>query len=61
MYIDIEALRADMLNSGLGAYFGGGFGGGLMEACNIECASEDELISMATEAGIDLSNYEVDN
>lgn len=34
--IDIERLRDDLRDDDLGAYFGGGFGGALMEAFDID-------------------------
>lgn len=59
MIIDIDALREDMKNDDLGAFFGGGFGGALVEASDIECASDEEVVRMAQEKGIDISKYEV--
>ena len=60
MIIDVDKLREDMLNEDLGAYFVGGFGGALIEAIDIDRASEEELVDMALRQGIDLSRYEVD-
>lgn len=60
MIIDVDKLRDDMLQEDLGAFFGGGFGGALMEAIDVERASDEELIEMAQRQGIDLSRYEVD-
>lgn len=59
MIIDIDALREDMKNDDLGAFFGGGFGGALVEASDIERASDEEVVRMAQEKGIDISKYEV--
>lgn len=43
----------------LGAFYGGGFGGALMESFDIENASPEELVDMARENGIDLRRYKV--
>ena len=56
--IDTEALRNDLMDEGLGAYFGGGFGGGLMEALEVEDLGEKELIQSAHRQGVDLTQYE---
>ena len=60
MIIDVDKLRDDMLQEDLGAFFGGGFGGALVEAVDIERASDEELVEMAQRQGIDLSKYEVE-
>ena len=60
MIIDVDKLRDDMLQEDLGAFFGGGFGGALMEAVDVERASDEELVEMAQRQGIDLRRYEVD-
>ena len=57
MGIDVERLREDMKEDSLGAFFGGGFGGALVEEGDIERASPDELVKMAEEKGIDLDSY----
>ena len=59
MSIDIEKLREDLKEECLGAFYGGGFGGALMESFDIENASPEELVDMARENGIDLSRYKV--
>ncbi len=60
MIIDVDKLREDMRNEDLGAFFGGGFGGALIEAIDIERASDEELVDMALKQGIDLGKYEVE-
>ena len=60
MIIDVDKLREDMRNEGLGAFFGGGFGGGLIEAIDVDRASDEELVDMALKQGIDLRKYEVE-
>lgn len=59
MTIDIDALREDMKNECYGAFFGGGFGGALIESFDIESASPEELVQMAQRQGINLSKYRV--
>lgn len=60
MVIDIEALREDMKEECLGAFFGGGLGGALMESFDIENASPEELVKMAKRQGVNLNKYKVD-
>ncbi|MBQ1615822.1 MAG: hypothetical protein II086_01055 [Ruminococcus sp.] len=57
--IDIEKLRKDLMDDCYGAFFGGGFGGALIEASDIEDASAEELIKIAERNGIDLREYAV--
>lgn len=57
--IDVDALRADMINDCLGAFFIGGFGGGLINASEIEEASDEELVKIAKREGINLLKYKV--
>lgn len=57
MEIDIERLREDLRNECLGAFYGGGFGGTLIESFNIDKASAEELIQIAQRMNIDLNNY----
>lgn len=58
--IDIEQLSEDLKQEALGAFFGGGFGGALIEASDIDRASDQELVDMAERWGIDLSKYQVE-
>ncbi len=57
MDIDFDRLRSDLADDSYGAFYGGGFGGALMEAFDIESASEDELIQLAEDKGLDLEDY----
>ena len=57
--IDVERLREDLENDSLGAFWGGGFGGALVEAGDVERASSEELIDLANQKGIDLKNYQI--
>lgn len=57
--IDIDRLRSDMHDEGMGAFFGGGFGGALIESFDVDNASPEELVQMAQRQGINLYNYQV--
>ena len=57
--VDFDRLREDLLRDSHGAFFGGGFGGALAEAAEIENASDDELARIAERKGIDLRDYVV--
>ena len=61
MTIDIDKLREDLKSECYGAYFGGGFGGALMESFSIESAPPQKLIEIAEKKGIDLRKYAVDD
>lgn len=57
--IDIQRLREDLRSEDLGAYFGGGFGGALMESFDIDNAMPEELVQIALDRGVDLRRYVV--
>ena len=57
--IDVDALREDMKNECLGAFFGGGFGGALIEAGDIEKVDSEQLVQMAINRDIDLRKYQI--
>ena len=59
--IDTLRLREDLHNEDLGAYFGGGFGGALVEALDIDSATPEELIQIAQDRGVDLRKYVIDD
>ena len=59
MIIDVDKLKNDILSDSYGAAFGGGFGGALMEACDMESASDEEIVRIALDKGVDLNQYEV--
>ncbi len=59
MKIDIEALRKDLEEDYLAAYFAGGFGAALIEASDIEGMSPEELVEFAQKQGVDLNRYSV--
>ena len=56
--IDYEALREDLKQESLGAFFVGDFGGALIETSYIEKANPDELIKLAKQQGIDIHKYD---
>ena len=55
MSIDIETLRETLKQECYGAFFGGGFGGTLVESFDLERAAPEELVELALEIGIDLN------
>ena len=57
MQIDIESLRNDLKNNSLGAFYGGGFGGALIESFQIDNSTPEELIKLAKRMNIDLEEY----
>ena len=57
--IDVDALREEMKNECLGAFFGGGFGGALIEAGDIEKSDSEQLVQMAINQNIDLRKYQI--
>lgn len=59
IYIDVDRLRKDMRDDDLGAYFGAGFGGGLVGAGSVDKVTPEKLVEMAQNQGIDLKKYQV--
>lgn len=57
--IDIDRLRKDMSDECMGACFGSGFGGALMEKLDIDKASPEKLVKIAQNQEIDLKKYEI--
>lgn len=57
MQIDIESLRNDLKNNSLGAFYGGGFGGAIIESFQIDKSTPEELIKLAKRMNIDLEDY----
>ena len=57
--IDVDELRNDLRNECLGAFFGGGFGGALVESFDVDRAEPEQLVEMAQNQGIDLRRYQV--
>ena len=58
---DYERLRDDLSQEGCGAFFVGGYGGGLMEALDAELARSQDLLELARQQGVDLEDYETDD
>ena len=54
---DFDKLKKDLKCEFQGAYFGGGFGGALIESWEIDGANEEELIRIAKRMGFNLSRY----
>ena len=50
--IDVDALRHDMKEEAMGAFFIGGFGGALLEASDIDDMSDEGVIEKAKRDGI---------
>ena len=59
MTIDLDALREALEREGCGAFYGGGFGGAMVQATEVKEASPEELIALAEEMGLDLSRFEI--
>lgn len=57
--IDVDRLRDDLRNECYGAFFGGGFGGALMESFDVDRAEPEELVRMAQRNGINIWDYQV--
>jgi len=57
MTLDIEALRDDLKQECYGAFFGGNFGGALMETYDLERASPEEIVEIAENKGVDFRKY----
>lgn len=57
MTINIEKLREDLKQECYSAFFGGGFGGALMESFDLARASPEELVEIAEEKGVDFRKY----
>ena len=55
MIIDVDELRNNLINESMGAFFGGGFGGALVEGMDIRSASDEEVVNIALRKGIDLA------
>lgn len=58
MEIDIDKLREDLLDEFNAAYFAG-FKVAIIDITRIENASPEQLIQIALDNNIDLSNYQV--
>lgn len=54
MSIDIEKLRETLEQDCYGAFFGGGFGGALVESFDLKRASPEELVEIAELENLEL-------
>ena len=61
MTINIEKLKNDLKNELLGAYYGAGFGGALIESFNLDNMSPEEIVNLALRYGFNLENYKINN
>ena len=61
MFFDIDGLRDDLGDDSYAAFFAGGYGGAMIEAMEIEDASDEEVIRSAQQRGFDLSKYEYED
>ena len=57
--IDIDRLRHDMRDEALAGFFGGGLGGMLIEAIDVDRANPEKLVEMAESQGIDIQMYQI--
>ncbi len=57
--IDIDELRKVLKQDCYGAFFGGGFGGALIESFDLDRASPEELVEIALRKGVDLGCFVV--
>ena len=58
MFFDIDGLRDDLEDDSYAAFFAGGYGGAMIEAFEIEEASDEEVLRIAQEKGYNLGLYE---
>lgn len=57
MTIDIDKLRENLKEESYGAFFGGGFGGALMESFEIDRMSDEEILDYAQKHSMSLEDY----
>ena len=55
--IDYEELRKNLSQDALGDFYGGGFGGALIQAEEIKKLPRDKLLEYARKEGININNY----
>ena len=56
--IDYDALREELRDECLAAYYGGGIGPAIMDALSVEDMSPEELVRAARLWGIDIRRFE---
>ena len=59
MTIDLDALRDALERECCGAFYGGGFGGAMVQMTEVQNASPEALIALAEEMGLDLRQFEI--
>ena len=61
MIIDIDALKQELKNELLGAFYGGGLGGALIESFQIDKMEDEKIIELAFRYGLKLENYQIED
>lgn len=61
MIIDMDALKQDLKNELLGAFYGGDFGGALIESFQIDKMEDEKIIELALQYGLKLENYQIED
>lgn len=59
MTIDLDALREALERECWGAFYGGGFGGAMVQMTEVQNASPEALIALAEQLGVDLGRFEI--
>ena len=59
--IDINKLKQDLKDYYEAAYFTLGYGAALMDSFDLDNLSDEEIISKASENGVDLEQYIINN
>ena len=57
MTIDIDKLRESLKEESYGAFFGGGFGGALIESFEIDRMSDEDILDYAQKHSMSLEDY----
>ena len=57
--IDYDALREELRDECLAAYYGGGIGPAMMDALSVDDMSPEELVRAARLWGIDIRRFEI--
>lgn len=61
MIIDMDSLKQDLKNELLGAFYGGGLGGALIESFQIDKMEDEKIIELALRYGLKLENYQIED
>ena len=56
--MDFDALRRDLIEEDYAAYYSAGFGGALVDAFDIERMTNEELLLLAKQRGVDIRKYQ---